>query len=109
MTVNNTGLELTKAAELHGHAFVADTFYEEVVNGKNRRERSVEFQKVLENLLELHLLNTFFRHMGDVLRVSFCIFLIWRKLCLIKQTKFPFRRMYRRITVCNYMVYWLLD
>ena len=73
MAANNTGLELTKAAELHGHAFVADSLYEEVVNGKNRQERSVEFQKVLENLLELHLINTFFRHMGDVLRVSSCI------------------------------------
>ncbi|TMW40742.1 hypothetical protein DOY81_014178 [Sarcophaga bullata] len=53
MTVNNTGLELTKAAELHGRAFVANSFYEEVVNGKNRSERSVEFQKVLENLFRV--------------------------------------------------------
>ena len=71
VAVNNTGLELTKAAELHGRAFVADSFYEEVVNGKNRQARSVAFQKVLENLLELHLLNTFFRQLGDNLRVSF--------------------------------------
>lgn len=68
--INNTALELTKAAELHGRVFVASSFYEEVVQGKNRDQRSPEFQKVLENLLELHLLQTFFRHLGDILRVS---------------------------------------
>ncbi|XP_061392965.1 probable peroxisomal acyl-coenzyme A oxidase 1 [Musca vetustissima] len=68
VAVNNTGLELTKAAELHGRVYVASNFYEEVTNGTTKHERSPEFQKVLENLLELHLIQTFFRHLGDILR-----------------------------------------
>lgn len=70
MAVNITGLELTKAAELHGRVYVASNFYEEVINGPTKSERSPQFQKVLENLLELHLIQTFFRHLGDILRVS---------------------------------------
>uniref|UniRef100_T1PGZ2 Acyl-CoA oxidase n=1 Tax=Musca domestica TaxID=7370 RepID=T1PGZ2_MUSDO len=68
VAVNNTGLELTKAAELHGRVYVASNFYEEVINGPTKSERSPQFQKVLENLLELHLIQTFFRHLGDILR-----------------------------------------
>ncbi|XP_073813980.1 acyl-coenzyme A oxidase 1-like [Musca autumnalis] len=68
VAVNNTALELTKAAELHGRVYVASNFYEEVINGPTKSERSPQFQKVLENLLELHLIQTFFRHLGDILR-----------------------------------------
>uniref|UniRef100_A0A1I8NUH3 Acyl-coenzyme A oxidase n=1 Tax=Stomoxys calcitrans TaxID=35570 RepID=A0A1I8NUH3_STOCA len=68
VAVNNTALELTKAAELHGRVNVAGNFYQEVVNGKGKDKRSPQFQKVLENLLELHLIQTFFRHLGDILR-----------------------------------------
>ncbi|XP_075165722.1 acyl-coenzyme A oxidase 1-like [Haematobia irritans] len=66
--VSNTGLELTKAAELHGRAYVASNFYEQVINGTNKHQRSPQFQRVLENLLELYLIQIFFRHLGDILR-----------------------------------------
>ncbi|KAM7341954.1 acyl-coenzyme A oxidase 1-like [Cochliomyia hominivorax] len=64
---NNTALQSTKAAELYGRAYVASCFYEEVLEIHKRNSRSPELQKVLENLLELHLLHTFFRHLGDIL------------------------------------------
>lgn len=67
---NNCAIQLTKAAEMHGRAFVANNFYLEVVNELKKQQRSKEFQKVLEHLLELHLLHIFFRHLGDILRVS---------------------------------------
>lgn len=70
VAVNNTALELSKAAELHGRVYVASNFYEEVVNSPDKASRSPQFQKVLENMLELHLIQTFFRHLGDILRVS---------------------------------------
>ncbi|XP_061392964.1 probable peroxisomal acyl-coenzyme A oxidase 1 [Musca vetustissima] len=66
--VNHSGLELTKAAELHGRAYVADNFYQEVVKNPKHSQRSPQFQRVLENMLELHLLQIFFRHLGDILR-----------------------------------------
>ncbi|XP_065369280.1 probable peroxisomal acyl-coenzyme A oxidase 1 [Calliphora vicina] len=65
---NNTALVMTRAAELHGRAFVSSNFHESVVNDEAKNKRSPEFQKVLENLLELYLLHTFFRHLGDILR-----------------------------------------
>ncbi|KAM7341953.1 acyl-coenzyme A oxidase 1-like [Cochliomyia hominivorax] len=65
---NNSALHLVKAAEMHGRAYVASNFYEEVINGHKRKSRSPEFQKVLENLLELHLLHIFLQHLGDILK-----------------------------------------
>ncbi|XP_005182226.3 probable peroxisomal acyl-coenzyme A oxidase 1 [Musca domestica] len=66
--VNYSGLELTKAAELHGRSYVAGNFYQQIVNSPNKHQRSPQFQKVLENMLELHLIQIFFRHLGDILR-----------------------------------------
>lgn len=66
---NNSALQLTKAAEMHGRAYVASNFYHEVLNDNKKAKRSKEFQQVLENLLELHLLQIFFRHLGDIIRV----------------------------------------
>ncbi|XP_013101978.2 probable peroxisomal acyl-coenzyme A oxidase 1 [Stomoxys calcitrans] len=68
VAVSKTGQELTKAAELHGRAYVAANFHQEVMHGRNKEQRSPQFQRVLENLLELHLLQIFFRHLGDILR-----------------------------------------
>ncbi|XP_054739565.1 probable peroxisomal acyl-coenzyme A oxidase 1 [Anastrepha obliqua] len=64
---NATGIELTQAAELHGRAFVANTFYEEVT-GSSKAKRSASLNKLLEDLLELYLIHTVQRHMADILR-----------------------------------------
>ncbi|XP_073844176.1 acyl-coenzyme A oxidase 1-like isoform X1 [Musca autumnalis] len=68
VAVSSTGLELSKAAELHGRVYVAGNFYNQVLYGADKAQRSPQFQKVLENMLELHLIQTFFRHLGDILR-----------------------------------------
>ncbi|XP_005182178.1 probable peroxisomal acyl-coenzyme A oxidase 1 [Musca domestica] len=66
---NNTGIEYTQAAELHGTCFVAATFLEEVT-GPNAKNRSPALNKVLENLLELFLVNTALKYMHEILRVA---------------------------------------
>ncbi|XP_049308027.1 probable peroxisomal acyl-coenzyme A oxidase 1 [Bactrocera dorsalis] len=63
---NVTGIELTQAAELHGRAFVANNFFEEVT--QNRENRSASLNNLLEQLLELYLVHTVQRHMADILR-----------------------------------------
>ncbi|XP_011193063.1 probable peroxisomal acyl-coenzyme A oxidase 1 [Zeugodacus cucurbitae] len=64
---NATGIELTQAAELHGRAFVANTFFEEVTM-QNSGKRSAALNNLLENLLEFYLVHTVQRHMADILR-----------------------------------------
>lgn len=49
------------------------TCYLEEVIGPNYRLRKPAINKVLEQLLELYLIHTAFRHMNDILRVSFII------------------------------------
>uniref|UniRef100_A0A1I8PRA7 Acyl-coenzyme A oxidase n=1 Tax=Stomoxys calcitrans TaxID=35570 RepID=A0A1I8PRA7_STOCA len=65
---NNSGIEYTQAAELHGNCFVAATFLEEVT-GPAARGRNPALNQVLENLLELFLVSTAMRHMNELLRV----------------------------------------
>ncbi|XP_030371591.1 probable peroxisomal acyl-coenzyme A oxidase 1 [Scaptodrosophila lebanonensis] len=65
--LNETGIELTQAAELHGRAFVTYTFLQEVT-GKAAAKRSANLNRVLEQLLELYLVHTVQRHMADILR-----------------------------------------
>ncbi|XP_075168301.1 acyl-coenzyme A oxidase 1-like [Haematobia irritans] len=65
---NNTGIELTQAAELHGVCFVVSTFVEEV-KGPNSRNRNPSLNKVLEDLLELFLISTALKYMHEILRV----------------------------------------
>ncbi|XP_013116938.2 probable peroxisomal acyl-coenzyme A oxidase 1 [Stomoxys calcitrans] len=65
---NNTGIELTQAAELHGICFVVSTFFEEV-KGPNSEKRSPALNKVLEDLLELFLVSTALKYMHEILRV----------------------------------------
>ncbi|XP_061392971.1 probable peroxisomal acyl-coenzyme A oxidase 1 [Musca vetustissima] len=64
---NNTGIELTQAAELHGICFVTGTFLEEVT-GPKAQTRKPEFNEVLGNLLELFLLTNVQQYMNEVLR-----------------------------------------
>ncbi|XP_023299625.2 probable peroxisomal acyl-coenzyme A oxidase 1 [Lucilia cuprina] len=64
---NNTGIEYTQAAELHGRSFVIASFLEEVT-GPNAKLRNPALNKVLEELLELYLVHTSLRHMNDLLR-----------------------------------------
>ncbi|KAI8128650.1 putative peroxisomal acyl-coenzyme A oxidase 1 [Lucilia cuprina] len=64
---NNTGIEYTQAAELHGRSFVIASFLEEVI-GPNAKLRNPALNKVLEELLELYLVHTSLRHMNDLLR-----------------------------------------
>uniref|UniRef100_T1PJP1 Acyl-CoA oxidase n=1 Tax=Musca domestica TaxID=7370 RepID=T1PJP1_MUSDO len=65
---NNTGIELSQAAELHGVAFVTRTFLEEV-SGTKAQQRNKALNKVLENLLELFLLTNVLQYMNEILRV----------------------------------------
>ncbi|XP_014097200.2 acyl-coenzyme A oxidase 1 isoform X1 [Bactrocera oleae] len=64
---NNTGLELTQAAELHGRSFIAATFLAHVT-GPAAAERSAAFNRVLQNLLELYLVHTTQRHLSAILQ-----------------------------------------
>ncbi|XP_053963812.1 probable peroxisomal acyl-coenzyme A oxidase 1 [Anastrepha ludens] len=64
---NHTGIELTKAAELHGRSFVAATFLAHVT-GPEAAEHSAAFNRVLQNLLELYLVHTALRHLSDILQ-----------------------------------------
>uniref|UniRef100_W8AQW7 Acyl-coenzyme A oxidase n=2 Tax=Ceratitis capitata TaxID=7213 RepID=W8AQW7_CERCA len=66
---NNTGIELTQAAELHGRQFVASAFLEQITVAK-KNQRSVALNSVLENILELYLVQTVLRHMNDILRFT---------------------------------------
>ncbi|XP_017491824.1 PREDICTED: probable peroxisomal acyl-coenzyme A oxidase 1 [Rhagoletis zephyria] len=68
---NNTGIELTQAAELHGRSFVAATFLAHVT-GSEAAERSAALNRVLQRLLELYLVHTTLRHLSDILQcISF--------------------------------------
>ncbi|XP_039956210.1 probable peroxisomal acyl-coenzyme A oxidase 1 [Bactrocera tryoni] len=64
---NNTGLELTQAAELHGRSFIAATFLAHVT-GPAAEERSAAFNRVLQNLLELYLVHTAQRHLSAIMQ-----------------------------------------
>jgi len=64
---NHTGIEFTQAAELHGRLYVCQTFLNEVT-GPNKNKRSMAFNNVLENLLDLFLVNMVFRSLSDILR-----------------------------------------
>ncbi|XP_053963764.1 probable peroxisomal acyl-coenzyme A oxidase 1 [Anastrepha ludens] len=66
---NNTGIELTQAAELHGRQFVASVILQ-YVTGAESNQRSKALNLVLENILELYLVQTVLRHMNDILRFT---------------------------------------
>ncbi|ALC41620.1 Acox57D-d [Drosophila busckii] len=67
VAANNTGIELTRAAELHGRQFVCQTFMEQITGAKAKK-RSQALNAVLENVLELFLVQTVLNNMSDVLR-----------------------------------------
>ncbi|XP_075167181.1 acyl-coenzyme A oxidase 1-like [Haematobia irritans] len=65
---NNTGIELTQAAELYGRCFIASTFFEEVT-GPSSKSRHPHLNAVLKTLLELYLVNLVLGHMNEILRI----------------------------------------
>ncbi|XP_037948742.1 probable peroxisomal acyl-coenzyme A oxidase 1 [Teleopsis dalmanni] len=65
--LNNTGIELIQAAELHSCVFVASNFFTEVT-GEALAKQSNELRAVLHNLLELFLLKTILQHMNIILQ-----------------------------------------
>ncbi|KAH8401927.1 hypothetical protein KR009_008720, partial [Drosophila setifemur] len=64
---NQTGIEFTQAAELHGRAFVLSSFTTEVTGPKSKNQ-SPAFNRVLENLLELYLVKETLNQMANLLR-----------------------------------------
>ncbi|KAH8404170.1 hypothetical protein KR215_011153 [Drosophila sulfurigaster] len=64
---NNTGIELTRAAELHGRQFLCQTFVEQIT-GPKAQKRSKALNEVLENMLEMFLVQTVLNNLSDVLR-----------------------------------------
>ncbi|XP_017865571.1 PREDICTED: probable peroxisomal acyl-coenzyme A oxidase 1 [Drosophila arizonae] len=68
VAANQTGIELTQAAELHGRAFVFHSFLTEVTGAKSKK-RSSALNRVLEQLLELYLVNVTLNNMNNILRV----------------------------------------
>ncbi|EDW91247.1 probable peroxisomal acyl-coenzyme A oxidase 1 [Drosophila yakuba] len=64
---NNTGIELTRAAELHGRQFVCQTFLEQITGAKAQK-RSPALNRILENVLELFLVQTVLNNLNDILR-----------------------------------------
>ncbi|KAI8037041.1 hypothetical protein M5D96_010357 [Drosophila gunungcola] len=67
VAANNTGIELVRAAELHGRQFVCQTFLEQITGAKAQK-RSPALNKVLENVLELFLVQTVLNNLNDILR-----------------------------------------
>ncbi|KAH8348698.1 hypothetical protein KR084_009946 [Drosophila pseudotakahashii] len=67
VAANNTGIELTRAAELHGRQFVCQTFLEQIT-GPKAQKRSPALNKVLENVLELFLVQTVLNNLNEILR-----------------------------------------
>ncbi|EDX08069.1 GD11595 [Drosophila simulans] len=67
VAANNTGIELTRAAELHGRQFVCQTFLEQITGAKAQK-RSPALNKILENVLELFLVQTVLNNLNDILR-----------------------------------------
>ncbi|XP_005182228.2 probable peroxisomal acyl-coenzyme A oxidase 1 isoform X1 [Musca domestica] len=65
---NNTGIELTQAAELYGRSFIAANFLQEVT-GINAKTRSPALNKVLENILELYLVKAALDNMNNIFRI----------------------------------------
>ncbi|KAH8331376.1 hypothetical protein KR074_001743 [Drosophila pseudoananassae] len=63
---NQTGIEFTYAAELHGRAYVFSSFTTEVT-GPNAKNRSPELNRVLENLLELYLVKETLNQLSNLL------------------------------------------
>lgn len=72
---NNTGLEMTQAAELHVRAFVALNFMQQII-GESRNQRSMSLNRLLENILELYLVYTVLRHLKDVLLVGLFLYIL---------------------------------
>ncbi|XP_068148076.1 acyl-coenzyme A oxidase 1 [Drosophila tropicalis] len=67
VAANNTGIEFTRAAELHGRQFVCQIFVEQIT-GPKAQKRSAALNKVLENILELFLVQTVLNNLSDILR-----------------------------------------
>ncbi|EDW02147.1 probable peroxisomal acyl-coenzyme A oxidase 1 [Drosophila grimshawi] len=67
VAANNTGIELTRAAELHGRQFVCQTFVEQIT-GPKAQQRSAALNSALENVVELFLVQTVLNNLSDILR-----------------------------------------
>ncbi|EDW72389.1 uncharacterized protein Dwil_GK20900 [Drosophila willistoni] len=67
VAANNTGIEFTRAADLHGRQFVCQIFVEQIT-GPKAQKRSASLNKVLENILELFLVQTVLNNLSDILR-----------------------------------------
>ncbi|KAH8299948.1 hypothetical protein KR044_007833, partial [Drosophila immigrans] len=67
VAANQTGIELTQAAELHGRAFLFHSFVDEITGPKSKK-RSSALNRVLEQLLELYLVNETLKHLSNILR-----------------------------------------
>ncbi|KAH8404171.1 hypothetical protein KR215_011154 [Drosophila sulfurigaster] len=70
VAANQTGIELTQAAELHGRAFLFHSFLSEITGPKSKK-RSSALNRVLEQLLELYLVNETLKNLSSILRSKF--------------------------------------
>uniref|UniRef100_A0A1I8NU85 Acyl-coenzyme A oxidase n=2 Tax=Stomoxys calcitrans TaxID=35570 RepID=A0A1I8NU85_STOCA len=64
---NNSGIELTQAAEYHGRQFVAEIFCK-AITGPRSANFSPPTKAVMETLVELYLVHITLRHLSDILR-----------------------------------------
>ncbi|XP_075168763.1 acyl-coenzyme A oxidase 1-like [Haematobia irritans] len=64
---NNTGIEITQAAEYHGRQFVAETFCKAIL-GPRLANLSKPTKAVMKTLVELYLVHITLRHLSDILR-----------------------------------------
>lgn len=62
---NQSSIELVQAADLHGRSFLATSALKKL---SNISSISSSLQRVLLDVLELYLVQAFFRHMSDILR-----------------------------------------
>ncbi|XP_013101987.2 probable peroxisomal acyl-coenzyme A oxidase 1 [Stomoxys calcitrans] len=64
---NNSGIELTQAAEYHGRQFVAEIFCK-AITGPRSSSLSPPTKAVMETLVELYLVHMTLSHLCDILR-----------------------------------------
>lgn len=69
--VNQTGIELTKAAEIHGQVFLLESLIQMVQ--KATKEVSPALSQVFVDILELYSVDLAIRLIGEILQVDICM------------------------------------
>lgn len=95
IATSQTGIELTKAAELHCQVFLLSSFIQSL--RKSTRFCSKALNAVFQDLLELYAFDLALRYLGNLLQVS-----LIKNVCASKA--FPCRSKFVPLTTCDFRV-----